>query len=171
MEEKEIRIRSDGRRLDVQLSEASGLSRSRAAALMEAGYCRVDGEECRKAGTKAAEGRTVVLTVPAPREAAPQAEDIPLEVLYEDDDLAVVVKPRGMVVHPAAGHEDGTLVNALLARLSSLSGIGGELRPGIVHRLDKDTSGLMMVAKNDDTQTALSEMLKDRKIEKHFAQR
>ena len=168
MEEKEIRIRSDGRRLDVQLSEASGLSRSRAAALMEAGYCRVDGEECRKAGTKAAEGRTVVLTVPAPREAAPQAENIPLEVLYEDDDLAVVVKPRGMVVHPAAGHEDGTLVNALLARLSSLSGIGGELRPGIVHRLDKDTSGLMMVAKNDDTQTALSGMLKDRKIEKHY---
>ena len=168
MEEKEIRIRSDGRRLDIQLSEASGLSRSRAATLMEAGYCRVDGEECRKAGTKAAEGRTVVLTVPAPREAAPQAEDIPLEVLYEDDDLAVVVKPRGMVVHPAAGHEDGTLVNALLARLSSLSGIGGELRPGIVHRLDKDTSGLMMVAKNDDTQTALSGMLKDRKIEKHY---
>ena len=168
MEEKEIRIRSDGRRLDIQLSEASGLSRSRAAALMEAGCCRVDGEECRKAGTKAAEGRMVVLTVPAPREAAPQAEDIPLEVLYEDDDLAVVVKPRGMVVHPAAGHEDGTLVNALLARLSSLSGIGGELRPGIVHRLDKDTSGLMMVAKNDDTQTALSGMLKDRKIEKHY---
>ena len=113
MEEKEIRIRSDGRRLDIQLSEASGLSRSRAAALMEAGYCRVDGEECRKAGTKAAEGRTVVLTVPAPREAAPQAEDIPLEVLYEDDDLAVVIKPRGMVVHPAAGHEDGTLVKGI----------------------------------------------------------
>ena len=168
MEDQEIRVTGDGRRLDVQLSEASGLSRSRVAALMDAGYCLVNGEPCRKAGTKPAEGKPVVLTVPAPREAAPQAEDIPLEVLYEDDDLAVIVKPRGMVVHPAAGHEDGTLVNALLARLSSLSGIGGELRPGIVHRLDKDTSGLMMVAKNDETQTALSEMLKDRKIEKHY---
>ena len=168
MEDREIRIQGDGRRLDVQLSEASGLSRSRVASLMEAGYCLVDGETCRKAGTKLPEGRAVVLTVPAPREAAPQAEDIPLEVLYEDDDLAVIVKPRGMVVHPAAGHEDGTLVNALLARLSSLSGIGGELRPGIVHRLDKDTSGLMMVAKNDETQTALSGMLKDRRIEKHY---
>ena len=168
MEDREIRIQGDGRRLDVQLSEASGLSRSRVASLMEAGYCLVDGEICRKAGTKPPQGRAVVLTVPAPREAAPQAEDIPLEVLYEDDDLAVIVKPRGMVVHPAAGHEDGTLVNALLARLSSLSGIGGELRPGIVHRLDKDTSGLMMVAKNDETQTALSGMLKDRRIEKHY---
>ena len=168
MEDREIRVQGDGRRLDVQLSDASGLSRSRVAALMEAGYCLADGETCRKAGTKLPEGKAAVLTVPAPREAIPQAEDIPLEVLYEDDDLAVIVKPRGMVVHPAAGHEDGTLVNALLARLSSLSGIGGELRPGIVHRLDKDTSGLMMVAKNDETQTALSGMLKDRKIEKHY---
>ena len=168
MKDQVIRVPGDGRRLDVQLSEVSGLSRSRVAALMEAGYCLVDGEPCRKAGTRPAEGKPVVLTVPAPREAAPQAEDIPLDVIYEDDDLAVIVKPRGMVVHPAAGHEDGTLVNALLARLSSLSGIGGELRPGIVHRLDKDTSGLMMVAKNDETQTALSGMLKDRKIEKHY---
>ena len=168
MKDQVIRVPGDGRRLDVQLSEVSGLSRSRVAALMEAGYCLVDGEPCRKAGTKPTEGKPVVLTVPAPREAAPQAEDIPLDVIYEDDDLAVIVKPRGMVVHPAAGHEDGTLVNALLARLSSLSGIGGELRPGIVHRLDKDTSGLMMVAKNDETQTALSGMLKDRKIVKHY---
>ena len=108
------------------------------------------------------------MTVPAPREAIPQAEDIPLEILYEDADLAVVVKPRGMVVHPAAGHPDGTLVNALLAKLDSLGGIGGELRPGIVHRLDKETSGLMLVAKNDETQEALSRMLKDREIEKHY---
>ena len=168
MEGKEIRVRSDGRRLDVQLSEASGLTRSRVASLMEDGCCRVGEEVCRKAGTKPAEGREVVLTVPAPREAAPQAEDIPLEILFEDDDLAVVVKPRGMVVHPAAGHENGTLVNALLGNLGELSGIGGELRPGIVHRLDKDTSGLMMVAKNDETQNALSAMLKNREIEKHY---
>ena len=168
MTDTEYKAVSDGRRLDVLLSEQTGLSRSRVAALMEEGLCVSGGKECRKAGTKLPEGQEVILTVPAPREAAPQAEDIPLEILYEDEDLAVVVKPRGMVVHPAAGHPDGTLVNALLARLDSLGGIGGELRPGIVHRLDKETSGLMLVAKNDETQEALSRMLKDREIEKHY---
>ena len=164
----EYRAAADGRRLDVLLSEVTGLSRSRVAALMEEGLCLAGGKECRKAGTKPAEGQEVVLTVPAPREAAPRAEDIPLEILYEDGDLAVVIKPRGMVVHPAAGHPDGTLVNALLGRLDSLGGIGGELRPGIVHRLDKETSGLMLVAKNDESQEELSRMLKDREIEKHY---
>ncbi len=168
MEEKTYQLVSDGRRLDVQLSEEAGISRSRAAALMEEGYCLLEGKPCRKAGTKPPAGREVVLTVPAPKDAAPQAEDIPLEILYEDRDLAVVVKPRGMVVHPAAGHSEGTLVNALLGSLDELSGIGGEKRPGIVHRLDKDTSGIMMVAKNDETQTELSRMLKDREIEKHY---
>ena len=168
MEEKTYQLVSDGRRLDVQLSEETGISRSRAAALMEEGYCLLEGKPCRKAGTKPPAGREVVLTVPAPKDAAPQAEDIPLEILYEDGDLAVVVKPRGMVVHPAAGHSEGTLVNALLGSLDELSGIGGEKRPGIVHRLDKDTSGVMMVAKNDETQTELSRMLKDREIEKHY---
>ncbi len=168
MEEKIIRIISDGRRLDIQLSEASGLSRSRVASLMEEGCCAAGEDVCRKAGTKVTEGREIVLRVPAPKEAVPQPENIPLDILYEDEDLAVVIKPRGMVVHPAAGHEDGTLVNALLGNLSELSGIGGELRPGIVHRLDKDTSGLMIVAKNDETQTALSRMLKEREIEKHY---
>ena len=168
MEEKVFRLVSDGRRLDVQLSEEAGISRSRAAALMEEGFCLLAGEPCRKAGTKPQAGREVVLTVPAPKDPVPQAEDIPLEILFEDEDLAVVVKPRGMVVHPAAGHEDGTLVNALLGNLDELSGIGGEKRPGIVHRLDKDTSGVMMVAKNDETQTELSRMLKDREIEKHY---
>ena len=164
----EYRVVSDGRRLDVLLSEKTGLSRSRVAALMEEGLCVSGGKEIRKAGTKPAAGQEVLLTVPAPREAAPQAEDIPLEILYEDEDLAVVVKPRGMVVHPAAGHPDGTMVNALLFQLDSLGGIGGELRPGIVHRLDKETSGLMLVAKNDETQETLSRMLKDREIEKHY---
>ena len=167
-DDMEYHIVSDGRRLDVLLSAETGLSRSRVAALMEEGRCVSAGKEIRKAGTKLPEGQEIILTVPAPREAAPQAEDIPLEILYEDEDLAVVVKPRGMVVHPAAGHPDGTLVNALLARLDSLGGIGGELRPGIVHRLDKETSGLMLVAKNDETQEALSRMLKDREIEKHY---
>lgn len=167
-EAKQIRVLSDGRRLDVLLSEASGLTRSRVATLMEEGCCLSGGKECRKAGTKVPEGQEILLTVPAPREAAPQPEEIPLEVLYEDEDLAVVVKPRGMVVHPAAGHPDGTLVNALLFQLDSLGSIGGELRPGIVHRLDKETSGLMLVAKNDETQNELSRMLKDREIEKHY---
>ena len=168
MTDTEYKVLSDGRRLDVLLSEATGLSRSRVASLMEDGLCVSGGKEIRKAGTKLAEGLEVILTVPAPKEAIPQAEDIPLEILYEDSDLAVVIKPRGMVVHPAAGHPDGTLVNALLANLDSLGGIGGELRPGIVHRLDKETSGLMLVAKNDETQEALSRMLKDREIEKHY---
>jgi len=164
----EYRAVSDGRRLDVLLSEATGLSRSRIAALMEEGLCVSGDKTCRKAGTKLPAGQKILLTVPPPRESAPQAENIPLEVLYEDTDLAVVVKPRGMVVHPAAGHPDGTMVNALLFQLDTLGGIGGELRPGIVHRLDKETSGLMLVAKNDDTQAELSRMLKDREIEKHY---
>ena len=168
MEATEIRAVSDGRRLDVQLSEASGLSRSRVANLMEEGCCMLAGEPCRKAGTKPPAGREIVLTVPEAKDPVPQAEDIPLDILYEDGDLAVVVKPRGMVVHPAAGHSDGTLVNALLGNLDELSGIGGEKRPGIVHRLDKDTSGVMMVAKNDETQEALSSMLRNREIEKHY---
>ena len=166
--ETRFEVQGDGRRLDVQLAEASGLTRSRVAALMEQGLCLVDGRAEAKAGAKARPGQQVVLTVPAPKPAVPQAEDIPLEILYQDDDLAVVVKPCGMVVHPAAGNEDGTLVNALLHHLDSLGGIGGELRPGIVHRLDKDTSGLLLVAKNDAAQLALSRQLQERQMEKHY---
>ncbi len=162
------RAAGDGRRADVILSEATGLSRSRVAALMAQGCCGLGGKPCEKAGTKAPPGQELILTVPEPRLSAPQAEDLPLEILYQDADLAVVIKPRGMVTHPAAGHMEGTLVNALMHHLDSLGGIGGELRPGIVHRLDKDTSGLMIVAKNDDSQQRLSRMLADREIEKHY---
>ncbi|MBQ9210648.1 MAG: RluA family pseudouridine synthase [Clostridia bacterium] len=158
----------DGRRADVILSEVSGLSRSRVATLMAEGCCTLAGKSCTKAGTKAPAGQELELTVPEPKPALPQAEDLPLQILYQDTDLAVVVKPRGMVTHPAAGHAEGTLVNALMHHLDSLGGIGGELRPGIVHRLDKDTSGLMIVAKNDESQLALSRMLADREIEKHY---
>ena len=168
MKETVFRAVADGGRADVLLSAATGLSRSRVASLMEEGCCEAGGVLLRKAGAKPKAGEEIVLRVPAPREAAPQAEDLPLEILYEDDDLAVVIKPRGMVVHPAAGHGEGTLVNALLHHLKDLGGIGGELRPGIVHRLDKDTSGLLMVAKNDETQLALSRMLQEREIEKHY---
>ena len=168
METNVMTIIADGRRLDVLLAEQSGLGRSRVAALMEDGQVTVDGQAVTKAGLKAKTGQTIVLTVPAPKPAVPQAQDIPLTILYEDADLAVVVKPCGMVVHPAAGNEDGTLVNALLHHLDSLGGIGGELRPGIVHRLDKDTSGLLLVAKNDAAQLALSEQLSARSMEKHY---
>lgn len=168
MEANEYRIPADGRRLDVLLAEQTGLTRSRVAALMEEGRVTVDGQPVSKAGFKAKPGQEIRLTVPAPRPAVPQAQDIPLTILYEDDDLAVVVKPCGMVVHPAAGNEDGTLVNALLHHLDSLGGIGGELRPGIVHRLDKDTSGLLLVAKNDAAQLALSRQLAAREMEKHY---
>ena len=159
----------DGKsRADVLLSNASGLSRSRVATLMSEGQCRLNEKTLEKAGAKPRAGERLALTVPPPREAVPQAEDIPLEILYQDEDLAVVVKPSGMVVHPAAGNEDGTLVNALLHHLDHLSGIGGEVRPGIVHRLDKDTSGLLLVAKNDFAHGELSRQLAEREMEKHY---
>lgn len=171
-EEKEegrsFRGTADGRRLDVQLAELSGLSRSRVASLMEDGYVTVDGKPVRKAGTRPAPGAALAMTEPPPAPAVPEPENIPLRILYEDADLAVVVKPCGMVVHPAAGNESGTLVNALLYHLDHLGSIGGEVRPGIVHRLDKDTSGLLLVAKNDAAQIALSRQLQMRQMEKHY---
>ncbi len=166
--EQTIVCTADGRRLDVQLAEAAGITRSRAAKLMDEGYCLVDGVCERKAGAVPKAGTPIRLTIPAPKPAQPKAEDIPLDILYQDADLAVVVKPCGMVVHPAAGNEHGTMVNALLHVLDSLGGIGGETRPGIVHRLDKDTSGLLLVAKNDAAQLALSRQLQQREVEKHY---
>ena len=149
-------------RADVLLAAASGLSRSRVAALMEQGCCTLQGAPLTKPGTKPAAGALLTLLEPPPREARPQAEDIDLEILYQDEDLAVVVKPCGMVVHPAAGNESGTLVNALLAHCGdSLSGINGVIRPGIVHRIDKDTSGLLIVAKNDFAHQRLAEQIKE----------
>ncbi len=159
---------SDGRRLDVQLSEYSGLTRSRVSSLMADGYLTVNGAVVTKAGTRPKAGAAFVLTEPAPVSAVPEPEDIPLQILYEDRDLAVVVKPCGMVVHPAPGNEKGTLVNALLYHLDGLGTIGGEIRPGIVHRLDKDTSGLLLVAKNDAAHLELSRQMQMRETEKHY---
>ncbi len=140
------------------LAEAEGveLSRSRAAALVRDGFVRVDGEVCTRAAHKVARGQdvSVVVPPPTPDEAVPQ--DLPLTIVYEDDDLAVIDKAAGMVVHAGAGHSEGTLVNALLFHLEGLSGIGGVQRPGIVHRLDRGTSGLMVVAKNDATHQHLA---------------
>lgn len=149
-----------GQRLDVFAAALAEVTRSRAAALIDEGHVLVDGEAPGKAGFRLKPGMRVRVTVPDAAPAAALPEDIPLRILYEDDDVAVVFKPSGMVVHPAAGNETGTLVNALLARLDNLSGIGGEIRPGIVHRIDKDTSGLLLVAKNDRAHASLSEQIK-----------
>lgn len=157
----------DGSRLDV-LTSTDGLTRSRAAALIKEGQVAVNGVVVLKPSYKTAEGDRVELTLPQTVEATAQAEDMPLNILYQDEDMAVVIKPCGMVVHPAAGNETGTLVNALLYHLDGLSGIGGEKRPGIVHRLDKDTSGLLLVAKNDKAHLNLSRQLAERKMEKHY---
>ncbi len=158
----------DGERLDVTLSRDGELSRSRAAALIKEGRVTVNGRTEDKPSYKTEGGAVILLDLPDIRPARAEAQDIPLTILYQDAHLAVVVKPCGMVVHPAAGNDDGTLVNALLYHLDSLSGIGGEMRPGIVHRLDKDTSGLMLVAKDDQTHAALSRQLADRQMEKHY---
>lgn len=155
-------------RLDVLAAEAAGVSRSQAARLIEDGLCEVNGEARTKTGFKVQKGDELCVLLPDAAESPIAGEDIPLRVLYEDDALAVVEKPCGMVVHPAAGNESGTMVNALLYRLDGLSGVGGVKRPGIVHRLDKDTSGILVVAKNDAAHVSLSAQLKARTMEKHY---
>jgi 23S rRNA pseudouridine1911/1915/1917 synthase len=158
--EKSIRVVDDeaGGRLDrVLAAHVAELSRTRLKALIEAGSVAVDGRTIRDPGHRVNSGAAIVLDVPEAAPAKPAAEAIPLNVVYEDDDIIVIDKPKGLVVHPAAGHWTGTLVNALVAHCgASLSGIGGERRPGIVHRLDKDTTGLMVVAKNDRAHKALA---------------
>ena len=159
---------SDGERLDVFAAALAGVTRSRAAALMEKGRVTVDGAAQSKAGFRLKSGMAVAVEVPDPAPAKAVAQDIAIRIVYQDDDLAVVYKPSGMVVHPAAGNAEGTLVNALLGRLDNLSGIGGELRPGIVHRIDKDTSGLLLVAKNDMAHLSLSEQIKAHAVHRAY---
>lgn len=153
-----------GSRLDQWLAARSGpgLSRSRIKQLIEQGNVRLNGAPVTEAKRRMTPGDTVEIRVPEPEPAEPRAEAIALSVLYEDADVIVIDKPAGLVVHPGAGNPDGTLVNALLAHCGdSLSGIGGVKRPGIVHRLDKDTSGVMVVAKNDRAHAALSAQFAD----------
>jgi 23S rRNA pseudouridine1911/1915/1917 synthase len=159
----DVGLEHAGARLDRFLADAlPAFSRSRLQALIAAGDVALDGVVARDAGRKLKPGQVVALEVPPATPAMPAAQDIPLVVAYEDDDLVVIDKPAGLVVHPAGGHEDGTLVNALIAHCgSSLSGIGGVRRPGIVHRLDKDTSGLLVVAKNDHAHRELSAQFAD----------
>jgi 23S rRNA pseudouridine1911/1915/1917 synthase len=138
------------------------LSRSRLKALILAGSVSIGPTPIRDPAYHVAAGDTITIDVPEPVAAEPTAEDIALDIVYEDEDIVVIDKPKGLVVHPAAGHETGTLVNALIAHCgASLSGIGGVRRPGIVHRLDKDTTGLMVVAKNDRAHQSLSEQFAD----------
>ncbi len=157
-----------GMRCDTFAAQQSGLSRSAIQRLMEEGRVRKNG---RIAGKKdqIQPGDQLELLLLDPKPAQAQPEQIPLEIVYEDQDVVVVNKPKGMVVHPAAGNEQGTLVNALLAHCGdSLSGIGGETRPGIVHRIDKDTSGLLIVAKNDRAHQILAAQLADHSLYREY---
>ena len=157
-----------GVRLDAFLSADGALTRSQAARLIAEGRVRVNGKPAAKSA-RLSGGETVTVDVPQLRETALLPQDIPLDVVYEDDDVIVVNKPTGLVVHPAPGHPDGTLVNALLHHCGdSLSGIGGEKRPGIVHRIDRDTSGLIIAAKNDAAHLALSAQLKDHSLSRTY---
>ena len=164
----EISPESEGERLDIFAAELAGATRSRVGALVREGRVTVDGAAQTKPGFRLKAGMQVRLEVPPAAPATVEAEDIDLDIVYQDDDLAVVFKPSGMVVHPAAGNESGTLVNALLKHLDGLSGIGGEIRPGIVHRIDKDTSGLLLVAKNDFAHVGLSEQIKAHTVKRAY---
>lgn len=159
-----------GQRADRALAEAIGtLSRSRVKSLIESGCLSCDGTTRTDPAFSLRDGMTLTLDVPPPTPARPKAEEIPLDILYEDRDLIVLDKPPGLVVHPAPGNETGTLVNALLAHCGpEFEGIGGEKRPGIVHRLDKDTSGVMVVAKTPLAHQALSEAFASRDIERAY---
>ena len=156
-------------RIDALLARSvAGLTRSAAQRLLEQGAVTKNGAPVKK-NYKTTPGDVFEILLPDAAETPLAAQDIPLDVVYEDDDLIVVNKPRGMVVHPAPGHEDGTLVNALLYHCGeSLSGVGGERRPGIVHRIDKDTSGLIIVAKNDFAHLALSAQLADHTLARTY---
>ena len=151
-----------GERLDVFLARSvEGLTRSNAGRLLEEGCVLVDGKPAKK-NHKLNIGQAVSVTLPEPKEVDITPTQMPLDIVYEDEDVLVINKPKGLVVHPAAGHQTDTLVNGLLhARKDQLSGINGALRPGIVHRIDKDTSGLLAVAKNDLAHTVLASQLKD----------
>lgn len=157
-----------GQRLDAYLAAVTDLTRSAAVRLIEEGQVTVNGKTPnKKEKVKAGDAVSVILPEPEPDVALPQ--NIPLDIVYEDEDILVVNKPCGMVVHPAAGNPDGTLVNAILYHCGdSLSGIGGVIRPGIVHRIDKDTSGLLVVAKNDAAHLSLSDQLKVHRVSRVY---
>ena len=169
MEEIVVQDNEQNKRLDAYIAEAkTEISRTTIKRLLDTGDILVNGKK-QKASYKPESGDTIQINMPEATETKLIAQDIPVPIIYEDKDIIVVNKPKGMVVHPANGNPDGTLVNAILAMCKeSLSGIGGEIRPGIVHRLDKDTSGLLIVAKNDLAHMNMSKQIQDRKVTKKY---
>lgn len=164
----EVSDEENGERFDSVVSERiSGVSRSQITSMIKSGQIRIDNSD-KRPGYRVRYGEMVTGLLPFPKVYSCKAEDIEIETIYEDNDLIVINKPAGLVVHPAPGHESGTLVNAILSKCPDLQGIGGEIRPGIVHRLDKDTSGLMIVAKNQNTHVALIDMFKERTVYKKY---
>lgn len=158
----------ESRRLDVFLAENAELTRSYAATLIADGCVTVNGKTATK-NTKLKQGNRIDVTIPEPQEYTVEPENIPLDIVYEDEHLLVVNKPKDMVVHPAAGNYSGTLVNAILYHCGdSLSGINGVMRPGILHRIDKNTSGLLLVAKNDNAHLFLSEQIKEHSLTREY---
>jgi len=156
-------------RLDIFLTTClPEFSRSRIQGLIKDGFVKVDDETATKAGQDLEPGARVEIRIPPPLPTNLVAEDIPLDIVFENDDLLVVDKPAGMVVHPSPGHDSGTLVHAVLGHVPELEGIGGEERPGIVHRLDKETSGLIVIAKNERAHRWLQEQFKSRQVEKIY---
>lgn len=156
-------------RLDHFLAEElSDYSRSRLQSFIKDGRVRVDGEPAKKFGQALVPGQTITVILPEEHDSKLIPEDIPLDILYEDEQSIVINKPAGMVVHPAAGHESGTLVNAVLAHCGDLKGFGGEIRPGVVHRLDRDTSGIIVMAKNEKAHILLQEQFRNRTIDKRY---
>jgi len=165
----ELIIKEAGSRLDKAIADLTELSRGQANDAIKAGIVLVNGQAA-KAKYSVKAGDIITYEIQEEEVLDYQAEDIPLDVVYEDEDLAIINKPQGMVVHPSAGHSSGTMVNALLYQIKDLSGINGVVRPGIVHRIDKDTSGLLMVAKNDAAHQALADELKAKKsLRKYLA--
>ncbi|MGH9314776.1 MAG: pseudouridine synthase, partial [Vicinamibacterales bacterium] len=164
----EVSDEHDGARLDQFLAAVlPHQSRSQIQRLIREGLVHTAFRHTRPS-TPVHTGDRIAVEIPAPTPAAPQPQGLPLPILHDDPDLVVVNKPAGMVVHPAAGHPEGTLVNALLHHIKDLSGIGGELRPGIVHRLDRGTSGVMVIAKNDRAHEELARQFHDREVEKEY---
>lgn len=168
MERIETVFRGETARIDIFAAKAAEITRSRAAGLIEDGNVLINGKSAAK-NAKVRDGDSVIITLPDPEVYNITPENIPLYIVYEDGDLLVVNKPKGMVVHPAAGNYSGTLVNALMYHCGdSLSGINGVMRPGIVHRIDKDTSGLLMVAKNDFSHNKLAEQIKEHSFTREY---
>ena len=165
----DLKVEETGIRLDAYItSKLEDLSRNMVQKLIKKGDILVNNKE-EKESYKVQKGDQILVVIPKPEEKGLKKQEIPLDIIYEDEDILVVNKPKGMVVHPGNGNPDGTLVNAIMAHCEdSLSGIGGEIRPGIVHRIDKDTSGLLVIAKNDKAHINLSEQIKNRQVNKIY---